>query len=72
MTIYGNLGQKQLQAGKVDRDAEERMFYQHAPWNRAPPGNYGISALMARLQDLLASNVRREFPSLRITFRCCQ
>jgi hypothetical protein len=48
------------------------MFYQHAPWNRVPPENYGISALTARLQELLTSNVRREFPSVCITFRCCQ
>ncbi|KAJ5459231.1 Dynamin [Penicillium desertorum] len=63
--LVRNLGQKQLQAGNVDRDAEERMFYQHAPWNRVPPENYGISALTARLQELLTSNVRREFPSVR-------
>ncbi|KAJ6142973.1 Dynamin [Penicillium samsonianum] len=63
--LVRNLGQKQLQAGDADRDAEERMFYQNAPWNRVPPENYGISALMARLQELLTSNVRREFPSVR-------
>ncbi|OQE16540.1 hypothetical protein PENFLA_c027G00286 [Penicillium flavigenum] len=61
--LVRNLGQKQLQAGNVDRDAEERMFYQHAPWDRVPPENYGISALTARLQELLTSNVRREFLS---------
>lgn len=69
--LVRNLGQKQLQAGDADRDAEERMFYQNAPWNRVPPENYGISALMARLQELLTSNVRREFPSVRITPHCC-
>ncbi|KAJ5821933.1 uncharacterized protein N7525_011217 [Penicillium rubens] len=63
--LVRNLGQKQLQAGNVDRDTEERMFYQHAPWNHVPPGNYGVSALMACLQDLLTPHVRREFLSLR-------
>ncbi|CAI7610495.1 unnamed protein product [Penicillium glandicola] len=63
--LVRNLGQKQLQAGNADRDTEERMFHQNAPWNRVPPDNYGISALMARLQELLTSIVRREFPSVR-------
>ncbi|OQD94374.1 hypothetical protein PENSOL_c026G02949 [Penicillium solitum] len=63
--LVRNLSQKQLQAGDADRDTEERTFYQNAPWNRVPPWNYGISALMARLQELLTSNVRREFPSVR-------
>ncbi|KGO75236.1 Dynamin [Penicillium italicum] len=63
--LVRNLGQQQLQAGNVDRDAEERLFYQKTPWNRVPPENYGISALMSRLQELLTLNVRREFPSVR-------
>ncbi|KGO54813.1 Dynamin [Penicillium expansum] len=63
--LVRNLGQQQLQAGDVDRDAEERLFHQNTPWNRVPPENYGISALMVRLQELLTSNVRREFPSVR-------
>ncbi|KAJ5186301.1 hypothetical protein N7449_011065 [Penicillium cf. viridicatum] len=63
--LVRNLSQKQLQAGDADRDTEEMTFYQNAPWNRVPPENYGISALMARLQELLTSNVHREFPSVR-------
>ncbi|KAF7527979.1 hypothetical protein PCG10_001913 [Penicillium crustosum] len=63
--LVRNLSQKQLQAGDADRDTEERTFYQNAPWNRVPPENYGVSALMVRLQELLTSNVRREFPLVR-------
>ncbi|KAJ5517152.1 hypothetical protein N7527_008712 [Penicillium freii] len=63
--LVRNLSQKQLEDGNADRDTEERTFYRNAPWDRVPPENYGISALMARLQELLTSNVRREFPSVR-------
>ncbi|OQE06918.1 hypothetical protein PENVUL_c016G00528 [Penicillium vulpinum] len=69
--LVRNLGQNQLQAGDADRDAEERIFYQNAPWNSVPPENYGMSALMGRLQELLTSNVRRELPSASVTFCCC-
>ncbi|KAJ5494482.1 Dynamin [Penicillium fimorum] len=62
--LVRNLGQEQLQAGNVDRDAEERMFYHNVPWNRVPPDNYGIASLMTCPQEL-TSTVRREFPSVR-------
>lgn len=70
--LVRNLSQKQLQAGDADRDTEERTFYQNAPWNRVPPENYGVSALMVRLQELLTSNVRREFPLVCTTLYFCE
>ena len=70
--LVRNLSQKQLEDGNADRDTEEKAFYRNAPWDRVPPENYGISALMARLQELLTSNVRREFPSVCTTLYCCE
>lgn len=66
--LVRNLGQQQLQDGKVDRDAEEGLFHQTAPWNRLRAENFGIKALKNRLRDVLSSTVRCEFPSVRITY----
>ncbi|CAG8902290.1 unnamed protein product [Penicillium egyptiacum] len=63
--LVRNLGQQQLEDGNVNRDAEEEFFRQTAPWNRLRAENFGIRALKNRLQDVLASTVRREFPSVR-------
>ncbi|PYI13434.1 dynamin [Aspergillus violaceofuscus CBS 115571] len=60
-----NLGQKDLQDSSKNRDIEEQIFSHSPPWNRLSKDNFGIEALRARLQALLASNVRREFPSVR-------
>lgn len=66
--LVRNLGQQQLQDGDVDRDVEEELFHQTAPWNRLRAENFGIKALKNRLRDVLSSTVRREFPSVRITY----
>ncbi|KAJ5443491.1 uncharacterized protein N7458_007363 [Penicillium daleae] len=47
-----------------DQSAKE-FFHQTAPWNRLRAENFGIRALKNRLQDVLASTVRRQFPSVR-------
>lgn len=65
--LVRNLGQQQLEDGNADRDAEEELFHQTAPWDRLRPENFGIKALKNRLRDVLCSTVRREFPSVRIT-----
>lgn len=62
--LVRNLGQQQLEDRNVDRDAAEALFHQTAPWNRLRAENFGIKALKNRLQDVLALNVRREFPSV--------
>lgn len=62
--VVRNLGQQQLEDGDVDRDLEEEVFHQTAPWNRLRAESYGIIALRNRLQEILGSNVRREFPSV--------
>ncbi|KAF9237280.1 hypothetical protein DTO012A7_8996 [Penicillium roqueforti] len=63
--VVRNLGQKDLQDSSKIRDVEEEIFRNSPPWNRISNDNYGIEALRTRLQALLASNVRREFPSVR-------
>lgn len=62
--LVRNLGQQQLEKGDIDRDGEEEVFHQTAPWNRVRAENFGIKALKARLQEVLTSTVRREFPSV--------
>lgn len=60
--VVRNLGQKDLQEPSKNRDVEEEIFRNSSPWNHLSSENYGIEALRMRLQALLASNVRREFP----------
>jgi hypothetical protein len=62
--VVRNLGQKDLQDPLKIRDVEEKIFSHLPPWNRLSNDHYGIEALRARLQALLASNVRREFPAV--------
>jgi hypothetical protein len=64
--LVRNLGQQQLEEGNVDRDALEEQFHQIEPWNRLRGENFGIIALKNRLQEILTSIVRREFPSVSI------
>jgi hypothetical protein len=57
-----NLGQKQLQTPSSDRGAIEMEFFRDtAPWNTLDKDKVGIGALRIRLQEVLASNIRREF-----------
>jgi hypothetical protein len=55
--VVRNLGQKDLQDPLKNRDVEEKIFSHLPPWNRLSNDNYGIEALRARLQALLASNM---------------
>jgi hypothetical protein len=60
--IVRNLGQKQLQSGFSGRgDMEMEFFRDVAPWNTLDRDRVGIGALRIRLQEVLASNIRREF-----------
>ena len=67
--VVRNLGQKDLQDPSKNRDIEEEVFRSSPPWNRLSSDNYGIEALRVRLQTLLASSVRREFPSVSVCLR---
>ncbi len=64
--IVRNPGQKQLQDSAADRRAIEMMFFRDkAPWNTLEKDRVGIGALRVRLQEILASKIRREFPKVR-------
>ncbi|KAL4861090.1 hypothetical protein BDV12DRAFT_208373 [Aspergillus spectabilis] len=63
--LVRNLGCSELQEGTVDRDEAEKAFSHRSPWSSVDPQKFGIQALKTRLQELLTSNVRREFPSVR-------
>lgn len=62
--VVRNLSQRELEEGSADRDAEEDILRHTAPWHEVRPENWGIRALRSRLQDVLATNIRREFPSV--------
>jgi hypothetical protein len=64
--IVRNPGQKQLQDSFTDRRTIEKKFFRdNAPWNTLEKDRVGISALRVRLQEILTSNIRREFPKVR-------
>ena len=64
--IVRNPGQKQLQDSAADRRAIEMIFFRDkAPWNTLEKDRVGIGALRVRLQEILTSNIRREFPKVR-------
>ena len=62
--LVRNLGQHQLDEGNLDRDILEEQFHQTEPWNQVRAENFGIKALTNRLQEILTSIVRSEFPSV--------
>jgi hypothetical protein len=63
--IVRNPGQKQLQSSSTNRDAIETEFFRGTtPWNTLEKDRVGISALRVRLREILASNIRREFPKV--------
>ncbi len=60
-----NLGQGQLSDPNSDRAAvEARFFSDRSPWNKLDKERVGVAALRSRLQEILASNIRREFPKV--------
>ncbi|THX71492.1 dynamin GTPase [Aureobasidium pullulans] len=64
--IVRNLGQQQIQDVAADRSAVEKAFFRdRAPWNELDQDRVGVDALRIRLQEVLASNIRREFPNVK-------
>lgn len=47
------------------RDAQERCFFSREPWSKLDPTRVGIPALRSRLQALLVSRTRVEFPNVK-------
>lgn len=63
--IVRNPGQKQLQDPNFDRNGAETNFFASAnPWNSLDKEKFGVQSLRQRLQEILASNIRREFPKV--------
>jgi hypothetical protein len=63
-----NPGQIQLDSSSFDRGAIETAFFRDCPpWNTLEKDRVGIGSLRLRLQEILASNIRREFPKVRGT-----
>ena len=55
-----NLGQQQIQDTAADRSAVEKAFFRdRTPWNELDQERVGVDALRSRLQEVLASNIRR-------------
>ncbi|KAI5242663.1 dynamin GTPase [Aureobasidium subglaciale] len=60
--LVRNLGQQQSQDSAASRSAVEKAFFRdRAPWNELDKERVGVNALRRRLQEVLASNIRREF-----------
>ena len=50
----------------ADRHATERSFFaEKSPWNSLDKDRVGIDHLRARLQEILADHIRREFPKVK-------
>ncbi|KAK2734158.1 hypothetical protein FQN55_002899 [Onygenales sp. PD_40] len=65
-SIVRNPGQKDLDEGIVDRDYSEANFFRmHSPWNTLDKEKVGVAPLRARLQEILTSHIRREFPNVK-------
>jgi hypothetical protein len=66
--IVRNPGQVQLDSSSAKRAEIESSFFQYtAPWNSIDKEKVGIESLRLRLQEILASHIRREFPKVRFT-----
>jgi Dynamin family/Dynamin central region len=66
--ILRNPGQKDIENSSTDRAAIERNFFRdRAPWNTLDKDRVGVEALQMRLQEILASKIRSEFPKV-----CCR
>ncbi|KAF1809570.1 hypothetical protein P152DRAFT_152974 [Eremomyces bilateralis CBS 781.70] len=64
--VVRNPGQSQLESSSVNREAIETAFFQdNPPWNTLEKDRVGIGSLRLRLQEILASNIRREFPKVK-------
>jgi hypothetical protein len=63
--IVRNRGQSELASDAVTRHREEKDFFSTEPWSRLDRDRVGTPALQRRLQELLVSITRREFPKVQ-------
>jgi dynamin family protein len=67
--ILRNPGQKDIENSSTDRVAMERSFFRdRAPWNTLDKDRVGVEALQTRLQEILTSKIRSEFPKVCYRF----
>ena len=65
--IVRNPGQEELADTSFDRNAAELNFFKtRNPWMKLGKDKVGIESLQARLGEILAETVRREFPNVRL------
>lgn len=63
--LVRNLGQQQLSDSSLDRQHVENEFFRtKAPWCDIDKARVGTEALRVRLQNVLAAQIRREFPQV--------
>jgi hypothetical protein len=63
--IVRNRGQSELTTDAITRHRKEMDFFMTEPWSRLDRDRVGTPALQKRLQILLASLTRREFPKVK-------
>ena len=63
--IVRNRGQSELATDSAARHKKETDFFAAEPWSRLDRERVGTTALQRRLQSLLASLTRREFPRVQ-------
>ncbi|KAJ5766686.1 uncharacterized protein N7511_004302 [Penicillium nucicola] len=62
--IVRNLGQRELSGG-IDRDTAEEEHRQKHPWSIIGRDSFGIEALKIRIRDIVTTNARQAFTSVR-------
>lgn len=63
--IVRNRGQSELSSDAATRQMKEKDFFSTEPWSRLDRDRVGTPALQRRLQELLVSITRREFPKVQ-------
>ena len=63
--IVRNRGQSELSSDAAARQRKEKDFFSAEPWSRLDCDRVGTPALQRRLQELLVSITRREFPKVQ-------
>lgn len=63
--VVRNRGQSELLSGAAQRHRKEKEFFAMEPWSRLDRERVGTPALQRRLQELLVSITRREFPKVQ-------
>ncbi|KAF3481538.1 dynamin family protein [Arthroderma uncinatum] len=64
-SVVRNPGQQDLLDQNTDRQSETRFFRDVSPWNTLEKERVGISALRTRLQEVITTRIRHEFPKVK-------